>query len=322
MGEALISKRRHIGLKVESTKGTYTAPDTTSCAIHAYDIQASTEFGRFDRDTQKAYLSKLPGIVGTKKATISFKCEVRHTNNTTTLDVWERALQGCGFLLSTSTLKPTSNQDAQVTLSIVVALGSSGASGGSVLFKASGCAGNVSFSGKVGEPLIATFTFTGIYEGVVDGSLEVPTMEVGLPAIFQGVSFSYGGGSRILSTLTFDMGNSVVLRESVNAASGYAHALIADRRPTGTIDPDLELVATDDFYGAMVANTSKAISWAVTTGANGGTARTQTFTLADCRVTNVADSNRNGIQVAGVSFEIVDTLDSTTPDGDVAIVIS
>lgn len=320
MGEAFISKRRHLGLKIETTKGTAEALDAGDYAIIAYDIQATTQFGRFDRDTQKAYLSKLPGIVGTTAAQISFTCEVRHSANTTTLDVWERALQACGFSLSTSTLKPTSNGDEQKTLTIEVALGAFGTGADqAVIFKAKGCAGTVTFEGRVGQPLLARFTFTGVYNGVADGTLRVPTQETGIPGIFQGVSATWGGTARVLSTINLDVGNSVVLRETVNASSGLLHAVITDRRPTGSIDPDLELVATDDFYGQLAGNTSKALAFAVTTG---GSTRVQTFTLGDCRVTNVNDANRNGIQVAGIDFEIVDTSDSTTPDGDITIVIS
>lgn len=320
MGEAFISKRRHIGIAVETTKGTAETLVTADYAIQAYDIQCTTQFGRFDRDTQKAYLSKLPGIVGTVSAQITFTCEVRHSATTTTLDVWERALQGCGFALSTSTLKPSSNAADQKTLTIQVAVGAFGTSSNqAVIFKARGCAGTVTFEGRVGQPLLARFTFTGVYDGVVDGTLVVPTQETGIPGVFQGVSATWGGSSRVLSTINLDMGNSVTLRESVNETTGLLHAVIVDRRPTGSIDPDLELVATDDFYGQLRNNTSKALAWAVTTG---GSSRVQTFTLGDCRVTNVNDANRNGIQVAGLDFEVVDTLDSTTPDGDVTIVIS
>ncbi|MEY2742311.1 MAG: hypothetical protein RIS21_679, partial [Planctomycetota bacterium] len=158
-----------------------------------------------------------------------------------------------------------------------------------------------------------------VYNGVADGTLQVPTQETGIPGIFQGVSATWGGTARVLSTINLDVGNSVVLRETVNASSGLLHAVITDRRPTGSIDPDLELVATEDFYGQLANNTSKALAFAVTTG---GSTRVQTFTLGDCRVTNVNDANRNGIQVAGIDFEIVDTSDSTTPDGDITIVIS
>lgn len=320
MGEAFISKRRHLGLKIETNKGTAETLVAGDYAIIAYDIQATTQFGRFDRDTQKAYLSKLPGIVGTTAAQISFTCEVRHSANTTTLDVWERALQACGFALSTSTLKPTSNGDEQKTLTIEVALGAFGTgTDEAVIFKAKGCAGTVTFEGRVGQPLLARFTFTGVYNGVADGTLQVPTQETGIPGIFQGVSATWGGTARVLSTINLDVGNSVVLRESVNASSGLLHAVITDRRPTGSIDPDLELVATEDFYGQLQNNTTKALAFAVTTG---GSTRVQTFTLGDCRVTNVNDANRNGIQVAGIDFEIVDTSDSTTPDGDITIVIS
>jgi hypothetical protein len=320
MGEAFISKRRHLGLKIEATKGTAETLDPADYAIIAYDIQATTQFGRFDRDTQKAYLSKLPGIVGTTAAQISFTCEVRHSTTTTALDVWERALQACGFALSTSTLNPTSNGDEQKTLTIEVALGAFGTGANeAVIFKAKGCAGTVTFEGRVGQPLLARFTFTGVYNGVADGTLQVPTQETGIPGIFQGVSATWGGTARVLSTINLDVGNSVVLRETVNASSGLLHAVITDRRPTGSIDPDLELVATDAFYGQLASNTSKALAFAVTTG---GSTRVQTFTLGDCRVTNVNDANRNGIQVAGIDFEIVDTSDSTTPDGDITIVIS
>jgi hypothetical protein len=320
VGEAFISKRRHIGIAIETTKGTAETLVAGDYAIMAYDIQAVTQFGRFDRDTQKAYLTKLPGIVGTTACQISFTCEVRHSANATTLDVWERALQGCGFALSTSTLKPTSNGDEQKTLTIEVALGAFGTgSNEAVIFKAKGCAGTVTFEGRVGQPLLARFTFTGVYDGVASGTLQVPTQETGIPGVFQGVSATWGGSARILSTVNLDVGNSVVLRESVNASSGLLHAVIVDRRPTGSIDPDLELVATEDFYGQQLNNTSKAFAFAVTTG---GSSRVQTFTLADCRVTNVNDANRNGIQVAGLDFEIVDTSDTTTPDEDIKIVLS
>jgi hypothetical protein len=253
MGEALISKRRHIGLKVETVKGTTptggSAFATADYALIAYDIQATTQFGRFDRDTQKAYLNQTPRFGRNDwLPNFVYRGSTAYGQHDHGRCLGTRAtrlrLRAC-----VERLEAVIQRGRPKTLSIRVALGAAGLSD-AVIFKARGCAGTVTFEGRVGQPLLARFTFTGIYDGVETGTLEVPTQEGAIPGVFQGGLGQRAGGttfSPVLSTINLDIGNTVVMRESVNDASGFLHAVITDRRPTGSIDPDLELGGIQRF---------------------------------------------------------------------------
>ena len=59
-----------------------------------------------------------------------------------------------------------------------------------------------------------------------------------------------------LKTFSIDMGNKLAPREDLNAASGYKSFMLVDRDPRGSFDPEMELIASHDWYARWKAGKS------------------------------------------------------------------
>lgn len=140
-----------------------------------------------------------------------------------------------------------------------------------LLHTISGAHGNVVFTGTVNEPMFAEFTFTGSYRKPVDDALESPTYDSVASPLFAGASVVVNPDTYIpkgISSITLDTGNNVVPVADVNNTEGFYGARITSRKSVGTIDPEMVLVATKDWFTEWRNGT--AIDF--TTGVIGSTA--------------------------------------------------
>jgi hypothetical protein len=316
LNNVLLARLAQIGVKVETDRGTYNAPAYTDAATNDYKILAQNivmtiNQTRYDRDVQWGSLTKYAGVVGKQPVTLSFSVEARRTGTTSTADQWFTLLKGCGYKgTGDSVYALTSIYADMPTLSFEVALGGRGIGANARGMKIKGAVGNVVWSGQVGQPLMANFTFQGVLEEVADVALRDITHETGVPPVFQGINFQYGGAADIAATtFTFDTGNVLAERESINASTGCLHYVITDRRPTGTLDPDLGLEADNasDFFDHMTTNAEKALAFDL--------AGVCTFSVPKARITAITDGNRNGILTANLTYEAI----HTTTDTEVTI---
>ena len=305
MSDPFLSERRELAAALEATKGTAIATsamtDGTNSKFLVLNLKVEPMFDMHKRAIQSASLSKYPPITGKQPVKLTFTIEARATAAAGTADAWDTLLKGCGALdtnvaVTSDTYTPSSDGSDHRTLTMWAWVGSFGAvaeSNTAVRVGIKGAAGTYTYRGKVGETAFYDFEFMGVYNGAVDTSLNSVTHETGTPPIFQGVAFTYGGASRVLSSLSYSIGNTLTARESVNVAEGILHYAITARELTGKIDPDMELVATEAFHAQMVANTAKALAWSQTKLA---------YSLPKIYITKVNDENLNGIQKAGLDF--------------------
>ena len=180
-----------------------------------------------------------------------------------------------------------------------------------------GARGNVSWSGNSadGSPARMAFSFTGVYGGTTDTALlSGVTYESVVPPSFINVGFSmheFGMTTAgCFSNFSLDMGNTLTQRESANAAKGVLSTFIGDREPAGNIDPEMVLVADHDFYGRLVGGDTGRMAFTLGTAAG----NTITFGAPTAQYANVQGSERGGILVAGLDFELKSATVATTDD--------
>lgn len=153
-----------------------------------------------------------------------------------------------------------------------------------ILWKALGCRGDVEFTMESGKMAVAAFNFQAIYTAPSDTALIAPTfddLDVLPPIVFSG-GITLGAYSPIVSKLMLKMGNSRAKRMDVNNANGYREIIINDREPTGGLDPELDDLATKDFFQEWEDSTAQALAIAL------GTVQYNKFDFACPKV--VADS--------------------------------
>lgn len=169
---------------------------------------------------------------------------------------------------------------------------------------------------NVGKPGILSFEFQGAAFEVVDGALlSSVSYTTIIPPPFLNASLLLDAYAAICSKVDFDTANVLALRESINAVSGFLSCLLTGRNPKGSMDPELPLVASYDFYGKWkTPGTLGALQLA----AAGSAGNIVTVSFPKVRYAKIADQDRNGIRTLGLDFEA--TLN--TGDDEISIALT
>lgn len=314
MAEVLISRLGELALGEESTKGTKlvgsTLVDGTFSKHRVFNLTWTTDPALFERKTAAIALSRHSHLVGRILGQITFDVEVRKTAAAGTADAWQSCLKACGFKLASSVWTCTTDSSAHKTLTMYAFIGSNGAA--AVRYGIRGAMGSCRFKGKVGEPGMFSFTFLGVHDDDdVDGTpantfalkptddvLNSITHETGVPAMFQGVAFTIGGTSRLVSSIEIDFGQTVAPREDVSSDQGVLAYTITDRELAVTIDPEIGLVAAENYFPKLNAGTEFALAWTIT---QASPARTFAFALPKAQIKALTHQDRNGIACVGLT---------------------
>ena len=294
----LLKRVRVLAVKHETTIGTPIATTATDAAFNAYDveIQAANEF--LPRPAQ-ASMSMLPGVIGLRSGTVTFKTEL-FGNGAAGSPGWaDTLLPACGFIEATDTFSPLSAPPSTtpgtgVNHTVTIAVYENG-----VRKSISGAMGSFKLNFESGKIATIEWSFTGKWEAPTDAAILAPTYPTISPLRFAAATLTIGGAAPgCVQSLSVDVANTVTLRECATKASGYESALITDRSIKGTWNPESRLVATEDVFGLWIAGTEEAFSLSLTDG-------TDTITIAAPKAqrVNVQEGDRNGIQTDEIEWQ-------------------
>ncbi len=294
----ILSNRQIVAAKIESAEGT--AETLAAADANAQILEPAKwepNIAMFERNLLDVSLSSFKQIPGTRLATISFKVENKGSGAAGTAPALGKLFKACGLgetvvAVTSVTYAPVSALASTPTLTLAIYQDG-------VRKQLKGARGNVKYSAKNGEPGMFEFTFLGVYDAVTDQSLLTPSgVETTVPVALLSALFSVASFSAFVSTISFDMGNKLTPRPDINAASGYISTLLTSRTPKGSFDPELELVATHDWYGRWLAGTTGALTWKHP-GAAGNIC---IFTVPACQYIKINDGDRDGVAIAPVEF--------------------
>ena len=285
---------RRIGVllaKVETTPGTDAAPDATDGACNFYNVSITPNIGMVTREGQGGFgkLSSVPEGFG---CTLTFRTYVEW-DGTASEPFWaDVLLPGCGWVKATNTFTPRAEAPGSNVKTLTFYHFLNGKRR-----RMYGAAGTFAFHAPTGQPAYLDWTFTGVWGGETDTAIVTPTYPTDLPIRSTGVT-QLGDVNLCASEVVIDAGNSVILREcSANIGSqlraGYESAIITDRTPTITVDPEAKLIATRDAYGAWIAQTEALFELDIA----GPTDSLLTFDAPKAQIISNADGDRNGLAI-------------------------
>ncbi|HBT82429.1 MAG TPA: hypothetical protein DEB35_03035 [Desulfuromonas sp.] len=300
----MLTRRRIIAAAIESVEGTAEAITVADAGILAIDPQYDPDVKMYSRDNVKTNtLSKLQQIPGQQMGTISFKAELKGPGSTysaTVKPALGKYLRACGFA-ETVDVTPGAEKVTYLPASTGVPSLTMWLYDDGRACKLKGCRGTVSFSGKAGEPIIADFKFTGVYDGAPALAMVTPTLEMSVPPVMLNAALTIDGYSAIFETFSVDIGNEIQMRSSASAMTGYLSALLTDRKPTGKIDPEMVLPATYDFMVKWVSGAAGALSL----GPIGAVAYNKfNITAPKCVYTKIGSGDRNGLSTADLDIQL------------------
>ena len=297
------TRRRVLAGKIEGTEGSAETLTAAEGAIIALDVKWTPDIKMLQRNAALPTLSKLKQIPGLALAHVSFKAELMGclaAFSSVNLPPIDPYLRACGFAATLDvtggsekvTYKPASTGVPCLTLGVY----SDG-----VRKLLTGARGTIKIVAVVGEQIFAEFDFMGAYNALTDATILAPTFPTQIPPILVAAGFTIGGYTPVVKSINFDMGNKLAPREDVNAASGYKSFMLTDRDPSGHFDPEMELVATQNWYGLWKAGTSGALSM----NAIGATQYNKVKITAPAALpTKIGEGDREGLEIADTTFQL------------------
>jgi len=292
----LLSRKRLILAKTESTYGTDPTPSGSSDAILVRNLEVTPlQADVVSRDLIRPYLGNSDQLLANTRVELTFEVELAGSGTAGTAPAYGPVLKACG--LSETVVATTSVTYAPVSASFsscTIYFHNDG-----IRHKLTGCRGSFSVNAEVGQIPVISFTMAGIYNAPTDTALPTPTYaNQAAPLIFKNGNtsnfsiFSYSG---CLQSLSFEVANEVIYRELVGCNK---EVLITNRAPSGTAVIEAPTIATKDFF--TIANGSTTGSITFQHGATGG--NIVTFTTAQSDIGSPTYSDQDGIQMLNLPY--------------------
>lgn len=299
---SLLVRKTQLAASIEAQKGTKETLDATDATVLAENVTFDYSPEALERNISRGDLSTEQSIPGRKIATIGFRTEIKGSGTAGTAPSFGKLLAGCGFdeVLSASTsaaYNPDSVDTATETLTI-------GVNVDGVLWEIYGARGNVSFTFTANQICYADWSFTGIFNDFSAVALYSPTYESTVPVPWHAATFSLDFGTAwttaVLSELTLDMGNQVLVRDNANATYGLSYAVITSRDPGGSVNLDQVTIATQDVVAFLETPTLGTMSFVL--GASAG--NILTVTAPQFQITGLPHGDRDGIAVWNTTYKL------------------
>jgi hypothetical protein len=304
-------RRRQLAAKVETTKGTAISLANTDAGILIENVKYTPNVAEIVRNPLRSSISMKQSIPGACTATVTFRTELKGGGTDHVAPCLGKLFRACGFTETIATVgthyDPTSGDDNYPTLTM-------GVYTDDMRWLMIGARGTFSIDATANQVPYIDWTFTGIhsswaYAAVLTGI----TYESTLPVPFRATSTTFNFGTsltaEVYSHWTFDLANSVQVRENANSTTGLSYAQIVARDPGGTFDIDVPPVTHDtapnietggDFMSHLLTPTTGTLS--ITIGSADG--NIVVVTAPVMQIVGVGDGERGGICTHDLAYKL------------------
>ena len=280
----LLRRRAVFAAKVEGTIGTAESLTTAEAAFNAEDFTIQPNVPVTRREGQGGF-NYLPGVAEGMQGTCTVRMGMSYDG--TTVPTWASVLfPACGWIQSTGVFSPLSEGPGSNVKTITIGHYKDGKR--SML---SGAMGTFKIMAPTGKTAMIEFTFTGKYStNETDTALIAPTYPTVLPLRVAAGALTWNSVALCTSNVEVDAGNSVIMRECMNATdrSGFISAIVTNRQPVITADPESVLVATQDRDALWLTSSPQAFSMQI-----GTTGTSVTIAAPKAQLENKQQGNRN-----------------------------
>lgn len=306
----LLKRKRLLAAATESTIGTAESLSASNAAFNVYDlmIQPNVEF---EQRQAQGSIDQLSGVVGPYSGTATFKTDMGW-DGTATLPTWASVLlPACGWVDSSNTFNPTSEAPGSSVKTLTLGAYIDGTR--KIL---AGCMGSFQIVCPTGKMAYIDWTFQGVWQTMTDTSLLSPTYPTASPLKYTSATTTYDSVALCVENVTFDAGNNVIMRPCAGTAAGFVSALVTDRTPTITADPEATLVATQDRYGDLLSNAEAEFTITL----DGANTSTIEISAPKAQYTNVQEADRNAMVTDALTFQC--NKNGTTADQSLQIIFT
>jgi hypothetical protein len=297
-------KKQVVFVKQEATQGTAITMTATD-ALLVENLEYDPNFELVKRDFYRNSLDQLASMIGKRFARVKFRTELKGSGSAGT------AYAPLGASIQATGMVETVSAGVSVTYAPTSAAASANyfGPGKSITIEwymdglkhvIAGCVGKKTLKCEAGKIAYIEFEFTGIYAEPTDTAAGTQTYNATKPPLVMGVTFSVHTLSAVINSLSVEDGNEIGERPSAAAATAIAGFMIKGRAPMATIDPEMETVATHNFFNKVTTAAEASMSIAI--GATAGNIITCTWPKSQYIGPKYAE--RNGILVMQMSVQL------------------
>ena len=297
---ALLSRKRLILAKTESTYGTDATPAGTDAVLVRSLEVTPLEADVVSRNLIRPYLGNSDQLLANVRVRCSFEVELAGSGTAGTAPRVDALLKATGMaatiVASTSvTYAPVSATFSSCTIVYNV---------DGVQHKLTGVRGTVTMNCQLGQIPTLQFEMTGIYNAPTDTAQPAVTYSAQAnPLIFKEgntSAFSFFSYSGCLMSVDFNLANEIVYRELIGCTK---EVIITDRKPAGTVMIEAPTIATKDYFTLALGSTTGNLTFL-----HGTTAGNRvTFTASQVDATQPSYSDQDGIQMLSVPYVALPT---------------
>ena len=304
----LLRRKSVFAAKVETAIGTAETLTASEAVFNARDFKISPNIPMTRREGQGGfnYLESVPeGMQGT--------CVITHelTYDGTNVPTWASVLlPACGFVDTAGVFSPVSEGPGSNAKTITIGQYFDGK-----LRRLSGAMGNFVITCPTGKGAMIVFTFTGKYfENETDATILAPTYPTASVLRFADGTVTWNSVALCTASVAVDAGNSVIMRECAETGNrtGYVSALVTNRTPIITADPESVLVATQDRDAQWIAMTTAAFALTM----NGAGNSTVVIDAPAAQIENKQQGDRGDMITDDITWLCTE---DTTPDGELTL---
>lgn len=289
--------------KVEGTPGTAETLAGTDMVL-VENFKFTPNYGDNPNTSMSGTTDAEVGASGLQVGGVEFDVVLKGSGTAGTAPEWRDLIMLCGFsetvVGATSVTYSPAAAESYYTIGFI--LPGLGGAGEDRLQRLQGCQGNAKFTFKAGDLRRMHVSATGGIVGPADSTvLSSPTWDTTAPTAFLNDAVVVHGTTLAFETLEFDMGRTVGYRTNANSSTGILTSQIGKGRVTGSIDFEVEKVATFDLDTRIRANTTGALAMTPVATAGNKVA----VSLPKIRFTGYDYGDRAGAATQNAKFEAV-----------------
>ena len=298
----MLRRKSVFAAAIEATPGTAETLAAGDGVFNAYNVELQPQITVEEREGQAAF-NRLAGVPGALGGQATFTLDMGW-DGTTTMPSWADIIfPALGFVETSQVYNPTTEAPGSNVKTLTLGKYIDG-----VKKQIYGAMGTAQIILPTGRMCRIENTFTGCWDAATDTALIAPTYPTAFPIKFTSGTITLNSVNIKVESVTIDFANTVILREDASTPSGYSTALITDRNPRITINPEASTVAILNTYGLFTAGTQVAFQVIL----DGPTDSTITIDAPKCQVMNSQEGDRNGMVIDDI--ELACQKNGTTSD--------
>lgn len=289
----LLRRKRVLAAKIESTVGTAEALSASDATFNIYNalIQPTIEMEQREGQGGFGYLSAVPGGY-TGVATFRTYLE---WDGTATEPSWaDTFFPACGWVKSGQVYTPRTEAPGTNVKTLTIGLYEDG-----ILKRISGAMGTATITLPTNRSGYIDWTFTGVWLAPTAVAMLTPTYPTDKPLRFAGGLAEWDNVNLCVEQATINLGNTVIMRECPTTEAGFISALVTNRQPLITVNPEASTIAAQDRWAAWLAQNEYALELDLA----GPSSSVLSFDAPKAQIQNDQEGDRNGMVTEDITFQ-------------------